>query len=116
MGALIKYRDVRILVFLGLLAVVLTNPIVAAAKELKCAIGQDKPPYVFGREKRGIEVDLVREALAYKGHTITITHFPNKRLQLQVPQGKCDCAVSVRITPDLEKNTYYSDPLVCFDI
>jgi hypothetical protein len=37
-------------------------------------------------------------------------------LQLQVPQGKCDCAVSVRITPNLEKNTYYSDPLVCIDI
>ncbi len=100
---------------LGVLALVLTNPMVASAVELHCAFGQDKPPFVFGRDKRGIEIDLVREALAFKGHTFTITHYPNKRLQLQVPQGKCDCAISVRITPDLEKSTYYSDPLVCFD-
>ena len=90
-------------------------PSVVFAEKLSCAFGQDKPPFIIGKEKRGIEVDLVREALAYKGHTFTVKHLPNKRLQLQVPKGKSDCAVSVRMTPDLEKNVYYSDHLICYD-
>jgi len=86
-----------------------------AAKELQCAVGMDRPPFVFGKDKRGIEIDLARRALALKGYRVSVKHVPNAKLQTQVPTGKFNCATSVSMPANREANVYYSENFVCYD-
>jgi hypothetical protein len=51
-------------------------------QNLIMAFGQDKPPFVFGEERRGLEIDIVQEAFKVKGYTVSIEHMPNNRLQI----------------------------------
>ncbi|MBB3060172.1 substrate-binding periplasmic protein [Microbulbifer rhizosphaerae] len=76
--------------------------------------GIDKPPFVIGSSKKGLEIDIFREALAYKGHTLEVVHLPNKRLQkaLLTIQG-IDAVATVRQVPG--DGLYYVDDFVYFD-
>ena len=85
---------------------------VAAAGELLIAHGLDKPPFVFGSEQRGLEVDLMREALAFKGHTMRVVHVPNKRLQVAIQTAGVDGAATVREAAD---GSFYSDDFITFE-
>ena len=53
---------------------------VAQAKQLRIAIGTELPPYVFNQMSSGIEVDIIREALKIKGHTVSFHFVTNLRL------------------------------------
>lgn len=81
-------------------------------KELTIAFGVDKPPFVFGREKRGLEIDIMREALKLKGHTVKIVHVPNRRLQIAIDTMGMDGVATVRETED---GTYYSENFITFE-
>lgn len=83
-------------------------------QNLIIAFGQDKPPFVFGQEKRGIEIDIVQEALKVKGYTFTIEHMPNNRLQIALLGAKSnvDGVVNVRKKED---GTYYSDNFITYE-
>jgi polar amino acid transport system substrate-binding protein len=82
------------------------------AAELLIAHGLDKPPFVFGSEQRGLEVDIMREALAYRGHTMRVVHVPNKRLQVAIGTGGVDGAATVR---QAEDGSHYSDDFISFE-
>ena len=84
----------------------------AAANDLIIAHGLDKPPFVFGSEPRGLEVDIMREALAFKGHTMRVVHIPNKRLQVAIQTAGVDGAATVREADD---GNYYSDDFITFE-
>lgn len=87
---------------------------ICLSEELKMAFGQHRPPFVFkeNNEWRGIEIDLVREALAYKGHSIKkMVHMPNARLAIATSQMGYDGAASVQY---LDDGTFYSDPFVSY--
>lgn len=81
------------------------------AADLLIGFGQDRPPYVFGKEKRGLEIDLVREILNYKKHTFQIRHYPNRRLQRAIQIMGVDAVATVRKTTD---DVYYSKNYVVF--
>lgn len=67
------------------------------AKELHVGFGQFKTPYVFEKDKKGLEIDLFREALAYKGHTLKVYHFSKKRLQkVLATMPKIDAVATVQ--------------------
>lgn len=85
---------------------------VIQAKELLIAFGKDKPPFVYGTERRGLEIDIVRAALKYKGYTIQVTHAPNRRLQMAIKAMGVDGSATVRAAPD---GTYYSDNYIAFE-
>lgn len=82
------------------------------AKELVIAFGIDKPPFVFGQEQRGLEIDIVREALKYKGYTIKVMHAPNYRLQAAVKEMGVDGAATVREADD---GAFYSENYIGFE-
>jgi len=84
----------------------------ASAGDLLIAHGLDKPPFVFGSEQRGLEVDIMREALAYKGHTMRVVHIPNKRLQVAIQTAGVDGAATVREAND---GSFYSDDFITFE-
>ena len=43
---------------------------------MRIAFGQSVPPYIIEKNDSGIEMDIIREALAYKGHSIKIIYIP----------------------------------------
>ncbi len=64
-----------------ILVLVITCSLSAAvrAETLAIAFGEFKPPYIFGQQGRGLEVDIFREALAYRGHNLQVIHIPDRR-------------------------------------
>lgn len=85
------------------------------SKELSVAFGQHRPPYIFivNDNKLGIEIDIVRAALAYKGHTIkTIKSIPNYRLDIGLEENYADVIVGVLFKSD---NTFFSEPYLTFE-
>ena len=84
----------------------------AEAEDLRVAFGQARPPFVHeeGGAWKGFEIDIVREALAHRGHTIkSKRHVSNARLAREVATGGKDVAVSVQKTGD---GTAYSEVFV----
>lgn len=84
----------------------------AAARDLLIAHGLDKPPFVFDSAHRGLEIDIMREALAYRGHTVRVVHIPNRRLQVAIQTAGVDGAASVRAAQD---GNFYSDDFITFE-
>lgn len=78
---------------LGLLVVLLLG-VPGHARELRAAVGFALPPYVIRDAGRGLEVDIIREALAEVGHTVKFVYLPNLRLPVEYGQGNVDCVVS----------------------
>ena len=68
----------------------------AVAKDVVVGFGKDKPPFVFGREAKGLEIDIFREALAAKGHSLTVEHFDNGALVDAVVRGRVDAVATAR--------------------
>ncbi|BFM15274.1 transporter substrate-binding domain-containing protein [Maricurvus nonylphenolicus] len=87
---------------------------VAIAAEVQVGFGQQKPPFVFIEEKRGLELDLVREALAYRGHTMQATLLPKRRLQRMLHAKKLDGMASLRIS-ESSPGVYFSAPYITFN-
>lgn len=96
-----------------LLLPLVTMTFTCHAEELTIGFGMDKPPFVFGQEKRGLEIDIVREALQYKGHTFTIRHLSNNRLQCALlTMEDIDGVATVRATDD---SLFYSKNFITFE-
>ncbi|AUN97232.1 hypothetical protein DOM21_15500 [Bacteriovorax stolpii] len=89
------------------LSVLLLFSSVASAKTLKVAFGENRPPYVFSEngEVKGIEVDVVREALLQSGHAIDFSTLPAKRLEMASNKMPFDIAVGVL---EQRPNLFYS--------
>ncbi len=84
------------------------------AKELIVGFGQNKAPFVIGMTKQGLEIDIFREALAHKGHSMKVYHMPNKRLQIALISMKnVDAVATVREVPN--DGLYYVDEFMYFD-
>jgi polar amino acid transport system substrate-binding protein len=95
----------------------------AAADELIVGFAYTKPPFVFATppiESRfydmrnsglGMEVDIFRAALAFKGHTLKPSYFSYDQLSQALKDGKIDAAATVRAD---FKNRFYSDAFIRF--
>lgn len=66
----------------------------AAAREVVVAIGLSIPPYVIAAEKRGMEYDVVKEALALEGHTMKPDFQPLARVVKAMQGGTVDAAMT----------------------
>ncbi len=89
-------------ILLALLAFLTLNT--AQAKILKVAFGEIKPPYIYEEngELRGIEIDVVKEALLQAGYNVNFSTLPSKRLEIAMNRMDFDIAVGVlEQSPDL---------------
>ena len=99
---------------LALSSILFVLPAKGLADELRVGFGQDKPPFVIGKSKTGLEIDIFREALAYKGHSMEVNHMPNKRLQIALLENPdIDAVATVR--QDAGDGLYYVDEFMYFD-
>ena len=98
-----------------LAAVCLAAP--ARAREVRVGIGFVLPPYVIRENDSGLEVEIIRRALAEAGHTAVFVYLPNLRLVLEMGRGNLD-AVAANRAYDLGRETgkpaYVSGPTVEF--
>lgn len=77
------------------------------ARDVLMAVGRSLPPYVIVDEWRGLEYDIVREALAVEGHTLK-PHFTTfARVVRELESGGADAAMTMR--PDSGVRACYSD-------
>ncbi|MCW9034349.1 MAG: transporter substrate-binding domain-containing protein [Rhodospirillales bacterium] len=69
-------------------------PSVAFSETLKIAVGLWIPPYVIKDEARGIEFDILKEVLAFKGYEMEPLYFPLARTLVMLNHNDIDGIMS----------------------
>lgn len=77
------------LCFFGLL------PEKTLADEISAAVGMSLAPYIIQQDNSGMEIDIVREALAYHGHTLSLRYPPLKQVPVLYKKNVVDAALTV---------------------
>ena len=91
------------LFFLVLMLVTLTVS-QAYALFLKVAVGLCLPPYIIEDQNKGMELDIVREALAMKGHRIQIKYMPYGLVANAFNNRRVDIALTVNADMGIDKD------------
>ncbi|MBX9634889.1 MAG: transporter substrate-binding domain-containing protein [Magnetospirillum sp.] len=99
---------------LGLLLALplMMSPAAARAAEITVAVGRELPPYVIVEEWRGLEYDVVREALALEGHTLKPRFMALARVSKELENGMVDAAMTMQ--PSSGIKAFYSDVHVTY--
>jgi len=100
----------RLLVFSGLLFFLQAS---ALSAEIRMSVGMALPPYVISDQNKGIELDIVRESLALKGHKIVPVYMPFRRVASSFNSGATDGALTVNESSAM-KDAIYSDSHVTY--
>jgi len=87
----------------------------AQKKDLTFAVGLALAPYNIPEKNCGIELDIVREALAMKGYRIKTKYVPFARRILEIAQGEVDGVLTVNENSGLD--VFLSDQhIVCENV
>jgi polar amino acid transport system substrate-binding protein len=72
------------------------------------------PPYIVVHQDRisGITVDIVRDIGTRRGFSIKIRHYPEKRAQMMVEQGKIDAWPDAKEWSATPERFLWTDPMV----
>jgi len=86
----------------------------ALARELKVAFGQEKAPYLWveNGQVKGIELDIVKAALAAEGHTLTAGILPNRRVTIVLAEDEFDMVTGMQLHQAGE--AFYSDDYMTY--
>jgi len=88
---------------------------IASTKDVLMAFSQEIPPYIFQKHNKGIEIDIISAALAYKGHTLKPLYFPLGRIPIAYSNNLVDAAMG-DMGVDLQlQGAFYADPAVIYD-
>ncbi|MDL2354454.1 MAG: transporter substrate-binding domain-containing protein [Pseudomonadota bacterium] len=98
-----------------MLALLFWLAIPAGAATVRMAFGDNLPPYILVDSSAGIEVDIVREALAYRGHVLEPVFTPMGRIPLMFIGAKVD-AIMMDVGQDMTAaGGFYGEPPVLYD-
>ncbi|NRR34071.1 transporter substrate-binding domain-containing protein [Oxalobacteraceae bacterium] len=90
-------------------------PQAAAGAEVSMAFGDNLPPYILVQSDGGIEVDIVREALALRGHVLRARYMPMGRIPQTFISGQVD-AIMMDVGEDMSnRGGHYASPPVLYD-
>ena len=84
------------------------------ADDVKMTFSGSTPPFTFPDSNDGIEVDIIREALAVHGHTLTPIFVPAKRILFDFKLGKVDAASKDHAQKLDDIEAFYGDVYVQF--
>ncbi|MET1079990.1 MAG: ABC transporter substrate-binding protein [Pseudomonas sp.] len=85
------------------------------ASEVLMAFGEKIPPFCFPETRSGIELEVIGEALAYRGHRLAPRFYPFARVPLSFINGEVDAAMT-DLGQDLTPyGAHYGDPAVFYD-
>jgi len=85
------------------------------AKEILMAFSQDIPPYIFQKHDKGIEIDIIAAALAYKGHTLKPFYFPLGRVPIAFKNRLVNAAMGDMGIELSSHGGFYANPAVIYD-
>ena len=85
------------------------------AKEVLMAFSQEIPPYIFEKHDKGIEIDIISAALAYKGHTLKPLYFPLGRIPIAFRHNIADAAMGDMGVNLKLHGGFYANPAVVYD-
>lgn len=86
----------------------------APAASVRMGFGDNLPPYILVEQDGGIEVEVVREALALRGHRLRAEYLPMGRLPVAYRTGRVD-AIMMDVGEDMTGRGYYAEPPVLYD-
>mgnify|MGYP003858510877 CR=1 FL=1 len=87
----------------------------SSAEPVRMAFANTLPPYTMPETSTGIELDIVREALAFKKHTMIIHYMPLSRMPGSFALGDVDGVMTDFGTDLSPLNGYYAEPAVLFN-
>lgn len=73
----------------------LAAPFTLHAKEISAAVGMSLAPYIIQKNNSGIEIDIVKAALAYRNHSLTLRYPPLKQVPVLYEKKAVDAALTV---------------------
>lgn len=83
--------------------------------DVRMAFGEKIPPFVFPETDSGIEIEVIGEALAFKGHHLIPSYFPFARIPLEFKAGAVDAAMTDLGTDLKPYGAHYGNPAVFYD-
>jgi polar amino acid transport system substrate-binding protein len=87
----------------------------AHAADVTMAFGEKIPPFCFPETDSGIELEVMREALAFKGHVLKPRYFSFARIPVAFKAGEVDAAMT-DLGEDLTSwGAFYGNPAVTYD-
>ena len=97
-----------------MVSILVINVYANSNKTLNVVLGVDKPPFIFGKStKKGIEADIVKEALALVGYNLKITQKPKSYLQsILHKQNNIDAVGTISQKDD---ELFYSEPFISYE-
>ncbi len=84
----------------------------AELRPLKTAVGLSLPPYVMAKERRGMEYDIVKEALAMAGYQLDPTFVDFGKLGEELTAGRVAATMGVQREPRLQ--AHFSDRYITY--
>lgn len=97
-----------------LLGLLLAGSASSMAATITMAFGEKIPPFCFPESDSGIELEVIGEALAFRGHTLEPRYFPLARVPLAFRRGEVDAAMT-DLGQDLsEAGAHYGNPAVIY--
>jgi len=88
---------------------------ITVAEEVLMAFSQEIPPYIFEKENKGIEIDVISAALAYKGHTLIPLYIPLGRIPIVFSSRLVEAAMGDMGVDLQAEGGFYADPAVIYD-
>ena len=71
---------------LTLLFIFLTSAHAVNSADVSMSFGEKIPPFCFPETHSGLELDVFREALAYRGHKLIPSYYPLARIPIAFKQ------------------------------
>lgn len=78
------------------------------------AFAESIPPYSFPEKDAGIELDIIRESLAYKGHKLEAKYFPLARIPVAFMADDVNASMTDLGENMKAKGGYYGNPAVIY--
>ncbi len=100
-------------VVLGMLLLAALIP--ARAATVSMAFGEKIPPYILPESNSGIELDVIGEALAFRGHVLKARFLPLPRVPLAFKTGSVDAAMTDLGEDLTPQGAFYGEPAVLYD-
>ena len=82
------------------------------AAEIKIGVSLSIPPYVIQETNSGLELELLNQALAVKGHTASIHYLPLARTFHELREGKLDGIINIK--DGMLDNVFYSNVAITY--
>jgi len=99
----------------GLCALLWFGPAPLQAADVHMAFGEKIAPFCFPDTDSGIELDVMREALSYRGHTLVPHYYSFARIPVAFKAADVDAAMTDLGEDMLAWGAFYGDPAVLYD-